>query len=267
MGYDFTERSRSDAQPVDCYHFRLGNSSWSYTSAEEPLTITGYPDLFEPATILTERREHSAEDHAGGIVLTVPRTFPCIADFVVYAPAGRLWLTLIQAHRDSLDEYKTPFRGPVVGVEWQDSAAKLTCQPITMDLGRMIPRLGYTRQCNWPLYSTGCGVYKPTYAQSADILTVSGEVLTAAAFASHEDGYFNAGFVEWNSQRRFVVRHVGEVINLMSPFSGLQPGLTVTAYPGCDLTETMCAQRFGNLWRHLGLARVPYRNPHTRRAF
>jgi hypothetical protein len=84
MSYDFIEKSRSDARPVDCYHFRLGSDSWSYTSAEETLTIPGYSEPFEPATIRTERREHGAEDHAGGLVLTVPRIFPCIADFVAY---------------------------------------------------------------------------------------------------------------------------------------------------------------------------------------
>jgi uncharacterized phage protein (TIGR02218 family) len=267
MSYDFTEKSRSDSQPIDCYLFELGDDSWFYTSAEETLSVTGYAQPFAPATIIAERSEHGAEDQAGGIVLTVPRTFPCIADFVAYAPSSRLWVTLIQAHRDALAEVKTPFRGPVVGVEWADSSAKLTCQPITVDLGRMIPRISYARQCNWPLYSSGCGVYKATYAQAAEVITVSGVVLSAAEFATHEDGYFNAGFVEWSGQRRFVVGHVDQVITLMSPFSGLEPGLTVTAYPGCDLTETMCLQRFNNLWRHFGVARVPDRNPHTRRAF
>jgi len=268
MSYDLEEKSRFEARPVECYLFELGTSRWAYTSAEEAIQIPGWEDPFEPAPILAERQEHGSEDTAGGITLTVPRTLPCIGDFVAYAPAGRLSLTLIQVHRTSLGEYKTPFRGSVVGVEWEDSLARLTCQPITHEFGRLIPRLGYQRQCNWPLYSAGCGINAASFAQSAVVTSVAGSVIAADEFRDcYEDGWFNAGFVLWGSQRRFIVSHVGNAITLMSPFQGLEVGLTVVAYPGCDQTEAMCAQKFGNLDHHLGFARVPYRNPHTRRAF
>lgn len=267
MSYDLEEKSRFEAKPIECYFFALASSSWSFTSAEESIWIPGWSDPFDPAPIVAERQEHGAEDLAGGITLTVPRTLPCIADFVAYAPSSRLNLTLIQAHRTSPGEYKTPFRGSVVGVEWEDSLAKLTCQPITHEFGRVVPRLGYQRQCNWPLYSAGCGVNAASFAQPGTVTSVLGAVIAAPEYATHPDGWFNAGFALWGSQRRFIVRHQGQVLNLMSPFQGLETGLTVVAYPGCDQTETMCAQKFNALNRHLGLARIPYRNPHTRRAF
>lgn len=267
MSYDFTEKSESGAQPIDCFFFQAGSVSWSCTSAEEAVSIPDWTDPFEPMAIAAERQEHGAEDSTGGIVITVPRTFPPIADFVVYAPGNRLSLTLIQAHRSSLAEYKTPFRGSVVGVEWEDGQAKLTCQPITHRLDRVIPRLRYQHQCNWPLYSAGCGANAETFAQAATVLSVANEMVSAAEFATHPDGWFDAGFLAWESQQRFIVRHQGQVVNLMSPLRGLETGSSVTAYPGCDHSEAMCGARFDVLVRHLGLARVPSRNPHMRRVF
>ncbi len=81
------------------------------------------------------------------------------------------------------------------------------------------------------------------------------------------DATYRGGFILWSGQRRFIVEKVGQDVTLMSPFIGLTVGQTVKAYAGCDGTETVCAQRFANLDKHLGFARVPYRNPHTRRAF
>lgn len=267
MSYDLEEKSRFDARPVECYFFELGTSSWSYTSAEESVTIPGWEDPFLPAPIIAERQEHGAEDAAGGIVLTVPRTLECIADFVAYAPPTRVSLILIQAHRNALSEYKTPFRGAIVGVEWEDALAKLRCQPIIHEFGRVVPRISYQRQCNWSLYSAGCGVNASAFDQQGVVTSILGSVISATAWGGYDDGWFNAGFALWGSQRRFIVAHVGQALTLMNPFNGLEVGLTVTAYAGCDLTETTCDQKFDNRDRHLGFARVPYRNPHIRRAW
>jgi uncharacterized phage protein (TIGR02218 family) len=267
MSYDLEEKSRFEAKPVECYLFSLGSSSWGYTSAEDLILVPGWGYAFEPAPIMSERQEYSAEDLAGGIILTVPRTLPCIADFVSYAPSGRLSLLLIQAHRGSLADYNTPFRGSVVGVEWEDSLAKLTCQPITHEFGRLVPRTAYNRQCNWPIYSPQCGVDSGPYEAEGSVTAVLGNVITIAGLSSRPDGWYDAGFASWGGQRRFIVRHEGETLTLMSPFHGIEVGLTVTAYPGCDHTETTCAQKFNALEKHFGFARVPYRNPHTRRAF
>lgn len=270
MSYDWEESRQSGAEPIECYFFELGASSWSYTSADKEITIPGWSNPFAPAPIVAQREEHGSEDSCGGIVLTVPRALPCIGDFVAYMPANRLKLTVIQLHRKEpalIDEI-TPFRGWVVTVGWEDDGlAKLTCRPVTYELDRPTAGICYQRQCNWSLFSPGCGVVSSQYTCEALVTAIVDNTISSPDFDAEPDGYFNAGFVLWSGQRRFVVEHLGPVLTLMSPFQGLTAGQWVVAYPGCDGTEAMCAARFSNLDRHLGFARVPWRNPHTRRAF
>ena len=39
MSYDLEEKRRYGAEPLECYFFELGASSWSYTSADQAITI------------------------------------------------------------------------------------------------------------------------------------------------------------------------------------------------------------------------------------
>lgn len=272
MSFDLEENRRYGAEPVECYFFELGTglaiTTWAYTSAEESITIPGWTKPFEPAPIVARHEEYGAEDSAGGIVLTVPRALPCIAEFVAYTPTTRLKLTVIQLHRtDPIDELTT-FRGFVVKVGWEENGvATLTCRPITHEFGRLVPRVAYQRQCNWPLYSAGCGVALGIWEATVVVQTISGKVISGAQFGFLSDDIYRAGFILWGSQRRFIMLKLGVDVTLMSPFIGLTPGQTVSVYAGCDGTEDVCAGRFDNLDRHLGFARVPYRNPHTRRGF
>ncbi len=149
MAYDQEEKRQYGAEPLECYFFELGASSWSYTSADQPITIPGWTDQFQPAPIIASHEEHGPEDSAGGIVLRVPRALPCIADFVPYIPSESLTLTVIRLHRTPVIEAITPFMGVVVNVGWEEhGVAKLTCRPITTEFGRQLAGLSYQRQCN-----------------------------------------------------------------------------------------------------------------------
>ncbi len=267
MGYATQEISTYQGQPIECYVFQLGSSTWRYTSAEDTITLPGWPGSFTPAAIASERQVHGSEDRSGGLTITAPPDLPCLGDFVFYSPESRLSLTLIQAHRTDLSDAKTPFRGSVVNVGWEDGKAKLSCMPITHEFGRLIRRFSYQRQCNWPLYSGGCGVALGIHEATVTVQSIAGNVISGVGFGYLSDNIYRAGFILWASQRRFIMEKSGQDVTLMSPFAGLTPGQQVNIYAGCDGTEAVCAGTFSNLDKHLGFARVPYRNPHTRRAF
>lgn len=270
MSYDQEEKKRYGAEPLECFFFELGTSTWSYTSADQEITIPGWTDPFTPAPIVSTHEVHGPEDGSGGITLTVPRALPCIAQFVSYVPTNSLKLTLIRLHRKEpllIDEV-TEFRGFVVTVRWEEEGvAKLTCLPITHEFSRVVSRFAYQRQCNWPVYSAGCGVALGIWEATAIVQTITGNVISGTQFGYLSDDMYRGGFVLWGTQRRFIMDKLGQDVTLLSPFIGLTPGQTVNVYAGCDGTEAVCAGRFSNLDRHLGFARVPYRNPHTRRAF
>lgn len=265
MTYEEMEVSPHSGRPVECYAFGIGGADvWFYTSAEEAITLPGWPNPFAPAAIQRERQDHSAEDFAGAVKLTVPRTFAPLTGFISYAPWARVTVVLIQVHRGDEANWITPLRGSVAGVEFEDSLAKVTCVPLTNELDRRVPRLGFHRQCNWALYGIGCAVDRGPYEQPATVAEVDGSRVTAPEFAGCEDGWFTGGWLEWGAMRRFVVNHTGAIVQLMSPFPGLAAGAQLWALPGCDHSEATCAAKFNNLAQHLGFGRVPWRNPHER---
>jgi hypothetical protein len=262
----FAEQEAAGGNPVECYVFGSGAAIWYYTSAELEITLPAWPsNPFVPAPIIREAIDQSSEDASGSMHLTVPRTFPPIAAFIPYAPANRISVLMAQAHRGHEVDYITPFRGRILSVAWEDSLAKVECCGIGHELQRGIPRLGYYRQCNLALYSTVCSVEAALFRQEITVIEVNGADIVATGFSLHPDGWFNAGWIEWGDQKRFIVNHVANTVTLMNPFPGLSGGGGLVAYAGCNHTEADCKDKFDNLANHLGFANVPWRDPHLQR--
>jgi hypothetical protein len=258
----FSEREAEGGSPVECYVFGSGRFTWYYTSAETEIELPAWPVPFTPAPIIREPIEHSPEDASSSMRLTVPRTFPPIAGFTSYAPPSRIPVILAQAHRDDEDNAITPFRGRILAVTFEDSLAKVECCSIIHELGRRIPLLGYHRHCNLPLFGSVCGVAASSYQQAITVTAINGTEIQAEGLSIHPSGWFNAGWVEWGEERRFIVSHVTNTVTLMNSFAGLSVDAVLMAYAGCDHTEAACMDKFSNLVNHLGFARVPWRNPH-----
>jgi hypothetical protein len=228
----FAEQEAAGGNPVECYVFGWATRHWYYTSSEMPITLPAWPNNpFMPAPIIREAIDQSSEDASGSMRLTVPRTFPAIASFIPYAPANRISVILARAHRGHEADFITPFRGRILSVTWDDSLAKVECCGIAHELERRIPRLGYHRQCNLALYSRVCGVHAVEYWQKIHaVIEINGNDIVATGFSLHPDGWFNAGWVEWGDDRRFIVNHVANTATLMSPFPGLSVGAQLMAY-------------------------------------
>ena len=260
MTFDSREQSIYQGQPVECFRFQQGPDLWLMTSADQPVTLLS--GTYTPETITPAQLDHSQEQGAGNLEIRLPRANALASRFVDYLPPARVDLTVYRAHRGEEAAAVVFFLGSIGSIRFESSEAILTAVPLSQALKRRIPMLSYQSQCNWPLYSTGCGVNAGAFRDTIQIGTVSAATVTSADFALRADGWFTNGWLEGASgERRFIVSHVGNTVQLIAPMTGLAAGQIAHAFAGCDRTEAVCIAKFNNLPNHLGFARIPNRNP------
>lgn len=259
MTYAARTTSTFQGQPFEGYWFSCGTSHWRYTSGDVARVIAG--QTYTPAAIARQEIDQCQELRAGQVKVTLPLDNPVAQLFLAYLPAEPVDLA-VYGGQDGDAETVVVFLGRVASAEFS-TVCELTVVPEADALKQQLPGLLYQIQCPRVLGGAGCGVDLSTYAVPATLASASGRTVQAAAFGAHPDGWFNGGWLEASGERRLIVGHVGEVITLFSPWQGLASGAEVTAYPGCDGTESCCASRFDNLLNHLGCARIPQHNPFT----
>ena len=265
MTLDAREKSRSAANPIECYRFESGTAIWRFTSGDLRLNLdegAGGIQTYLPEIIARGELAFTQEETAGAIDVTLPRWNPVAQLFIPFTSPTPVKLTLFRIHPDD-GESIVAFVGRVVRAEFSGSDAKLNCVPRAVELRRAIPRIACQRSCNWALYSPGCGLDPNSFKDTGTVATISGFDLTATVFGSRADGYFTAGYLELaDGTRRYITDHVGMRVTLQAPIIGLAVGAAFSAFPGCDLTETTCSSKFSNLVNHLGFQREPTKNPY-----
>ena len=258
MTYDGRETSQDSGEPIELFRFVYGGTVYTYTSADVEQVRLG--ETYTPEPIQRTQLELDGESLKGAIEITIPRTNPIAVPFVAYAPEPPITVTVIQQHRGESQELVGDWE--VGQATFEGATVRLSCVPSDAGLRRRIPRNTYQGQCNWALYSAQCGINKDLFKVAATVTVISGLTIQASAFATKPDGWFNNGWVQRaNGQRRWVVKHVGAVLTLLSPFVALAVNESVDAYAGCERTEADCATKFSNLVNFLGFPRVPTRNP------
>lgn len=260
MTYDAREKSGYGGAPVELYRFICGARTWAYTSADVAQSHLGLS--FVPEAIARGEIDASDEDSQGVLEITVPRTNEVAALFLPDLPPSPVLLEIYRLHRGDA-EVVLFWSGEIGSAEFAGSRVRLAGAPVSRVLRKQLPPNSFQAQCNWALFSTQCGLDRFAYRQAATITAISGYTITAAAFGTHPDGYFRAGWVEIASgEKHWVTEHVGSVLTLMTPFRSLVVGDAVDAYPGCDRTIAAC-KAYSNLARYLGFPFVPTKNPFT----
>lgn len=260
IGYTTFETSPFLGDPVEGFEFTMGPDTYRYTSSAPAATFLG--QTFAPEKIARTAMEFSQEDQAGNITISVPKGNAVAQLFVAFLPPFPVAIIIYRKHRPD-DEVHVEFVGKVMSVTFEGAEARMVCAPVRSLLQKKVPGVVFQSQCNHNLYGIGCGVLKAAFKVTGTVVSISGSTLTAVVFGTKPDGWFNNGWVELaGGERRFIVSHVGTTVELMNRFVTLTPGTSFDAYPGCDRTETVCREKFNNLPRHLGFARIPTRNPY-----
>jgi len=259
MTYDAFETSQRSGAPVECYKFVSGGSVYLYTSADAYIDVGG--ESYAPTAISRGVVDQSQEDAAGETVITLPRSLPLAVEFMAYTPPAPVQVTIFRRHRADAEAI-TVFSGEVGSARFQGSDARLSCLPTPALLSRVLPRLYFQVECNWPLYSAGCGLNKEDYRDDGTVSGIAGATVTAAVFGTRAAGYYVNGWAEnANGDRRFIIAHSGSTITLLAPFFGLAVSDAISAFAGCNRLESDCVTKFGNLANHSGAPRAPLKNP------
>lgn len=139
---------------------------------------------------------------------------------------------------------------------------QLNVKSVVQKLNTDYPNKRYYPQCPYCLYGEECGVDVNQYRKRVIVVRVAGfnEVVFNTTF---EDGYYNAGGVEWLSgkmvgQSNQIMLSKSGIISYMTP-GDAQPSVGDEAYiyPGCDKTPATCKAKFNNFSRNRATPYVP----------
>lgn len=262
MTFDASEKLRYLGQPVECFKFTKGATTWLWTSADQNITLP--VGTFLKETISRGGFEFSGEDDAETIEISVTRTNPVAALFIPFLPSSEVGVSLYKAHRGSESEYVGFFAGKVVSARAGEAESILLCSSIKQQLKRVFPPLRFQGPCNHVLYSPGCGANPTTSYDTIVVGSVSGMTVVSNDFALRPNGWFNAGrlVVSATGETRSIGSHVGNTVKLIGAVPGLKSLDDCLAYWGCNHLESDCGPaKFNVLANFMGFSKIPSVNP------
>lgn len=263
MGFTTFQNSEYGGQPLMLFRFYSGSRTWLYTNLNS--NVLRGSEVYTPLPISLGPIEQNAAEGPAGVSIALPTRDPLSNEFKNYLPPEPIEIDVFIRHRaDPEGEYRTVFMGEVGSAQsGEDGMTTLTCYPITHKLSRVVPWPVYCSNCNYAVYSVGCGVDKELFKAEAEVSAISGDTVSAAAFAAEADHWFSSGYVVRvaTNEVRWILIHIGDTLTLVAPFVGLQSGEALIAYAGCDGLELTCRDKFNNLPRHAGFPDTPKKNP------
>ncbi len=270
MTYESREISNADGQPVVLYEFRLGATYWRYCTAdreiEAGLDENNVVAVWEPKAILDEGISQGGNDQ-NDLQVNVQSDAEVAHLFRNGRPSGKLWLTVFRYHYgDPTDQVAVQWVGSVTNAILGDLATSLlNCRSIAGSYDRNGLRLFWGRMCPHVLYGIGCYLDKADFAYPHVIATKTGNGFTLTAYAAPAEGTFAGGFLEYarpdgSIERLAISSHDGNDFLTLGAAAGLEVGLAVTLYPGCDRTTATC-KLFANLPNYGGFPHLPGQSP------
>lgn len=258
--YDALQKSRHSGLPIECYRFVQGTEEYRYTSADETIPVVGFGG-FTPTEITRSNPDYSQEGRGGSIEVYLPHNDPVVV-LVASQPVSPVTLTIFSTH-EGISGYVVGWFGRVFSVSLENGVAKLACVPMTAAARKKVPRFARQRLCNHVLYGPGCGVDRLAFRDTATITGVAGVLVRASIFATHPDGWYDAGYLELTTGgRQYIRSHNGEYVTLMGTLAGLVAGVSAYAFPGCAHDEVACGPlKFNNTANFGAFERRPIRNP------
>lgn len=265
MTYDAIERSDEQAQPVELYTFTRGALAWRFTSANLPQIIGADTFATVKGGIRRDGIAQGTELNRQTLRLVVPRDFPIVELYRAGVPTDAIMLRIQQFHAGD-GEVVGIWGGRVVNAARLGATAELACEPVYTSVRQVGLRRKYQRQCPHVLYGPSCRKSASAYKTVATVASVGTVTVTAPAFGAQPNGYWEGGWVEREVapgifDRWFIVGHTGNTITLMTQPLGLEAGMEVNVYPGCDHSLATCVAKFSNSDNYGGTPDIPLKNP------
>ncbi|AOR76566.1 phage BR0599 family protein [Novosphingobium resinovorum] len=261
MTFGAYEESRSLGEPDALYRFSIGDTVYSYTDAEEEITVDDV--VYLPIPIDRGSVNTSGTLDKSSLAVRVPQDNPVADLFRVFPPSEVVGLVIFQGHAPDGDlEYLAIWAGRVLSSKWEDSEAILDCEPISTSMRRAGLRVRDQYQCMHALYGPSCRVSRPAFTVAATALG------KAAGWVSFGPGWngpiaadrFANGIIQWGTDQRQIIKVSGNQVKVAGSLASLEPGATVTLSRGCNHNSEHCNE-FGNILNFGGCKWIPKKNP------
>lgn len=261
------EVSREASRPIELYSFAQGTQTFTYTSAEDTITIGAVS--YTPLAISRGKVVQSSENRKSTMVVTMPGTNAFASKYKNIVPAQKATLSIFRYQRDESPAFDTQilvWKGEVQSVRYPDNGtiAEVALRSLEAAASREIPRYTCGGMCGHVLYSPDCGVAQASFTVTGAATAATGNVVTVTGANAQADGFWTGGYAKpaGSSDFRVILAHTGNDLTLLLPFAEDPVGTNIQIFAGCDHTITGdCATKFDNVLEFGGFAFVPTRNP------
>jgi uncharacterized phage protein (TIGR02218 family) len=263
MSYNTQETGAQTGAPVELYEFRHGPNYYRYTSADADM-VRG-TKTYEAVPLSRNSIEATQELARQALKISCAATLPILSLFRLAPPSDVITVTVYRMHRGDAESIIV-WMGRILNVTWRGQQAEIHCESVHTSIKRPGLRRMYQKQCPHVLYSSQCGASESEYRAQLSVAGVSGLNVTVNGLSAFAAEYFAGGYIEWVNfsgvtERRAIRSSSGNVLVInFQPF-GLDAGMSVDVYPGCDHTLATCANKFENSLNYGGMPYIPTKNP------
>jgi uncharacterized phage protein (TIGR02218 family) len=269
------ESSLEAGRPLFLYEFARQGKAWYYCNAELDIFYDNKTYLALPITQSDSTQSGKVNNNV--MEITIPATAAMCQYLDLITPMSQIGVIVKKSHFDVVEQFdpsdvQSYWTGTLAGIK-RSSAYKRTfvCNSLIETVSRNGLRLTWGRNCPHMLYGRGCNVNGSVDKEDYDLALASptivdGVTLEAAELAGEPDGWFNGGFVVWQTESgvyelRTIETHVGDTLTMFGSTTGMSGGLSFKAYPGCDRLPDTCNTKFGNMPNYGGVKHLQGRSP------
>ena len=253
---------------IELYKIIDEGLTFNLTSFDESYQHLG--DTYIPYKISRNEIEAKSETIKSSVEVSIPLDSEVAQRYLTLQFDNVISLTILQAIDDIVS---VAFKGRLSIIKPDVASLKLTFESLYSTLKRTGLNRLYQRSCSYVLYSDGCALNKEDFKISGHLTSVANDKTYANVdqASSYPNGYFTGGMLEFNGERRLIIKHAGPRLTFIRPFNNLVSDSTNTnhdcfIYPGCDRTKETCKNKFNNINNFGGFPFIPLVNPHGSKA-
>lgn len=267
MSFDAFERSLAAGMPVRLYEFSRGVMRWLYNSSDRDITLDTKVYRTLAGGISDSGIRQTGVSKQDALVITAPADIEVAQPFRSFRPSAEIGLRVFDMHYGD-GEAICRFVGTIAAVKWpQLDTCNITCQDIESSMSRPSLVDTYSRTCTTTLYSVRCKVNSDQHRFETVIQTLAGLTISSGALAGFPAGWFSGGYIEWpigsgEYERRHIESHNDSSLQLLGGTIGLQVGMNIRVYPGCNFLAETCHAKFSNLNNFRGTPHMDGKSPY-----
>ncbi|MFY1006072.1 phage BR0599 family protein [Pasteurella multocida] len=262
MSYSEKINSVSDAQPITLYQFILGENEkiWRFCDADKNIEVNNQKWL---ASSISDTGRNTGDN----VTITLPSNNPVALLYRSIAPSQTVKLMIMRLNWQDA-EIRVVWVGTIIEAKRPDiHQTQLVSAGLSSTLDSVGLRLTWGRNCPYTLYDYDCKVNPKNFVIAGLVIqALTGTTITVGIPQDLPQGWFNAGFIEWQDdgvrEVRAVTVHQNNQLTLMGGTQKLAVGTVIKVYPGCDGRASTCLKKFNNMLNFGGIPHMPNKSPY-----